>query len=201
MDPIVAPLILGGAVALASSLYRGPAQVEDIRETDNDMYARGMLDTPEEFLFKQSKLYGIWAPQYQHAAARVPWDTRNPPYTVARYGATTDEGVPSDVYQAYVNAKGHQRKDAMEQIASTRQAIARSSGQPIWTGFTAEISNPADRRQRTQHMQWSWLPRAPADSDFADAAALAKAVPPNPNLFTPDAWFATAPGLPFRYSY
>jgi len=194
-------MVLGGAVYFAKSLYEGRQQQQRVDEQDEDMLLRGMLDTPAEFLAKQVKLYGMTAPTYNFATARVPWDTNNPPYHIQRYGAATGEVTPSDIKQAYVNAMEHQRKDTMEQISHGRQAIMRQSNQPQWGGFTAEVHNPMDPRMKTQHMQWSWLPSAPTDSDFADAAALAKALPPNPLLFTPDSWFMTAPGLPFRYSY
>lgn len=193
--------MLGAGVMIAEALYAGPDQPKRLAENDQELLDRGFLETPAEFLLKQTKLYGHWAPSFNMATARVPWDPANPPFTVQRYGSCSGQVTPSDIHQAYVNAKEHQRRDAMEQMATGITTIARQSGQPIWGGFTPEVHDIANKNMKTQHMQWVWLPRGPTDSDFADAAAMSKAIPANPLLWTPDAWFATAPGLPFRYSY
>ena len=43
------------------------------------------------------------------------------------------------------------------------------------------------------------MPRNPTDSDWNEAGLIAKQLPPNPQLFTPDAYYYTNPGQNFRY--
>jgi len=47
---------------------------------------------------------------------------------------------------------------------------------------------------------YKWVPRSPHDSDYSYAVGMAKHVARDPLLFTPDAYYPTAPGLPFRYA-
>lgn len=195
---------VAGATLLANHLMGSGSctQYPDPGDTELEVSERSYAgETPAEFLANQLKHFGYRAPTYNYGAARVPWDTNNPPYHIDQYFDTTLDVTPADLKQAYVNAREHERRDVMGQAWHGRRAFARKSGQPMWTGFTAEVSNPADPSMRTQHMQWNWLPMAPTDSDFADAAAVAKAIPPDPALFAPDAWRATYPGMPFRSSY
>lgn len=193
--------ILGAGAYLASSLMGKHSQPA---LDQSDAAARTQkIDTPEDLVLQQAAVGGIIAPQYNFAAARVPWDPQNPPITLHRVGMFPQEATPSDMYQAYTNAIGHQRHDAVEAMQANRPQFARRRGQPLWTAFTPELSDVFDKERRTQHMQWNWLPRNGSglnDSDFADASALAKALPPDANLWTPDGWWATAAGVPWRYS-
>ncbi len=197
-----AVLYLGGSALLAHHLLGkvAPKPVDQSEEEEFD----NALDVPEELFMKQSRDYGIIAPHYGSATARVPWDMQNPPYYVFQPGVSHLERPVERIYEQYYNAAYHNRKDFEEAVSRNRPQMARDRPQPIYTGFTPEMT-AYDRvtgdKMQTQHMAWSWMPDNPTDSEFNDAALLAKALPADPLLFTPDANFMTAPGQSFRHVY
>ncbi len=194
--------VLGAGAYLAHAIYAQPPKAPPRNPTAEEDYALG-LDRPEVLLMQNAQVAGMIAPQYQAATVRKPWNTGSAaPYYIHRPGQSHLDSPVTQLYTQILNATYHNRQDFQEQFAASRQQYARKSAQPVYTGFTDEmcITDSASGKKRyTQHMQWSWLPSNPTDSDFNDAALMAKAVPPDPLLFTPDANFATAPGLPFRY--
>lgn len=163
----------------------------------------GLADpgTPENWLMAEARVRGIIAPQFQSTAARVPWDPMKPPYHMHRAGDLHQEEPCETTYQLITNALGHRRVDFEAALAGNRPVYQQKTQQAIYNGFTGEMSNPADPSMRTMHMQWGWLPKNPTDSDYSDAGAIAKVLPPDPSLFTPDSYYTTAPGMPFRYSF
>jgi hypothetical protein len=125
----------------------------------------------------------------------------NPPYHMHRAGDLHQSDPCATTYQLIANAIDHNRIDFEAAMQGNRPVYQQKSAQAVYNGFTPEMSNPANPSQHTQHMQWGWLPKNPTDSDYSDAGAIAKILPPLPELFTPDAYFPTAAGQSFRYSF
>jgi hypothetical protein len=162
------------------------------------------LEDIDEMWMHNAREYGIVAPPYQFEASRVPWGPQGSqmPYYIHRPGESHMDSPCTDTYQQIANALSHQREDFIRAFAANRPQMARKQGSPAYNGFTDEMTLFGDdgTRYTTQHMNWSWLPKQPSDSDYNDVAGLmAKAAPPDPALFTPTADFMTAPGVGFRY--
>lgn len=191
------PILLGAAVYLARDMWKPPQKSIDPSDAENDAQ---MLQRPDQFLMSQLQTSAMIYPSFQFAPTRVPWDVNMAPYYITRRGEQPGDITPDKMRQTYINAQEHYRKDYEEAVASGQQQFVTKSAQPLYRGFTPEVHNIADPSMRTQNMKWAWLIAGPTDADVRDAGALARRVPPNPLLFTPDAYFATAPGLPFRYS-
>lgn len=191
------PLLLGAATYLAMDLFKQPLRKVNPSDSENK---ENMLQPQAEFLHSEFEVNPVIYPSYQFAPTRVPWDVHNPPYYITRRGEQPSDITPSKVRQPYIDALEHYRRDTEEAWASHEQQFVTKSSQPMFRAFTPEVSNMADPSMRTQNQKWLWLQAGPTDADVRDAGAMAKAVPPNPLLFTPDAYFPTAPGLPFRYS-
>lgn len=193
--------VLGAGTLLANNLFKrsDPPQIEHSPEEE----FADALDSPEKLLMDNARHTGILAPPFGSATTRVPWDMMNPPYYVYQPGVSHLERPMERTFEQYFNALHHNRKDFETAVARNRQQIARRRPQPIYTGFTPEMTafdSVTGDKMQTQHMQWTWMPNNPTDSQYNDAALLAKALPADPLLFTPDANFMTAPGLPFRYA-
>jgi len=78
----------------------------------------------------------------------------------------------------------------------------RNSAQPLYMGFTPEmrsIDRVTGKVLATDFIKTQWLAPNATDSDFANAAAMAKAIPRDPDLFTPSSDYFTAYGEAFRY--
>lgn len=191
------PILLGAVTYLTADLWKPAVRRVNPSEAEN---AENMLQTPRDFLQSELAVRPLIYPSFQFAPTRVPWDVNSPPYYMNRRGEHLGEITPDKIRGTYINALEHYRKDYEEAAAANQPQVVIKSGQPMFRGFTPELHNLADPTMRTQNMKWAWLAAGPTDADVRDAAALARAVPPNPLLFTPDAYFATAPGLPFRYS-
>lgn len=197
MEAIAIPMTIGAGVYLLRELTQG--QRKPIDPTD-EFAAENSLETPEEFLRHQSRIYGLPAPQYGSPLFAPPWDVNNAPDILEQtYNFPTD-ATPDGVRDVVINAYGHARKDWMAAAAKGLQVPARTGNGPLWIAFTPELHDNFRRNQVTQHQSWGWLPNDATDSDVMDAGRMAKAIPPNPLLYTPDAFFVTAPGLPYRYS-
>lgn len=190
-------------VALAAGLYAANAWVngDDTTLQADDVTGIESQGAPEDWLMREARVRGIIAPQFQSTAARVPWDPAKPPYHMHRAGDLHQSDPLETTYQLITNALGHRRIDFEAAMAGNRPVYQQKTAQAIYNGFTEELSNPSDPAARTMHMQWGWLPKRPTDSDYSDAGAIAKALPPDPMLFTPDSYFPTASGMPFRYSF
>lgn len=194
-------LYLGGSALLLKSLYDGGEQRKVMPTEDEEIQMN--LDVPEELFMDTALQAGIIAPSFGSATARVPWDVNNPPYYVFQPGVDHLERPIERTYEQYFNALHHNRKDFEEAVSRNRQQVARRRPQPIYTGFTPEMTaydSVTGDKMQTQHMEWSWMPNDATDSEVNDAALLAKALPSDPLLYTADANFYTAPGLPFRYA-
>lgn len=195
-------LYLGGSALLAHALM-GPGSAPKVDPTPAEELD-GTLLPQEELFMKDALEVGVIAPHFQSNTARVPWNTgSSAPYYVYQPGDTHLNRPWERTFEQIYNAVYHNRKDFEEAMHANRPQYARASRQPIWTGFTDEMTRVdyyTGDSASTQHMGWSWLGNNPTDADFNDAALLAKALPPDPTLFTPTADFATAPGLPFRYA-
>jgi hypothetical protein len=194
-----APLLLGAGVWLANALISSPIKNVDMTKEEYDV---NMIENPRDFLMHQMREAGAIAPSYNHVPARVPWDSVSPPYYIKKHGGTHLDNPTENYYTLWTNSFMHQLADVTEAFARNRPSFARQHGGAIWNAFNMELyQKDIDGPYRgTGNQGFFWLPKNPADQDYNDAAALAKALPPDPLLFTPDAYFATAPGLPFRYA-
>jgi hypothetical protein len=190
--------VLGAGVYLAQSLFDDGTRtkVHDSKREE----AQDKLETPEEQFMHQAREHGMIAPSYNSQTNRVPWTPSRPPYVIqaANAGSHT-ENVTETIYQHRANAQEHFRLGTTEAIRHGRQTFMRKRGLPIYTGFTREMHNPADARMCTDIQDWRFLPAHPTDTDRNDAAALAKRIPVDDTLFTPDAVWMTVPGQTFRY--
>lgn len=193
-------LLLGAGVYLAQSMFKvDTAGLEERSERPLTQF----LEPLREMVIHEGRENGIIAPSYNNVAARVPWTPANP-YV---YVWQSDSNGPTDrsverAYQLFANRLEHEREDVSEQIMRGRDYFPRKVGNSLWTAFTDEISLTDQRdgsKYTTNHASLQWLPNNPTDYDYTDAAAMAKQLPPDPLLFTPDSTFMTAPGLPFRH--
>lgn len=157
------------------------------------------IETPEQMLRHQSSIYGIPVLANGSPLFGVPWNVNNAPDVLTQRYAFPDEATPDAIRNIQINAMEHSRKDFIAAAAKGLQVPARTNKSPLWIAFTPELHAGNNTNRPTQHQSWGWLPNDAADSDFADASRLGKALPPNPLLYTPDAFFVAAPGLPFRY--
>ena len=161
------------------------------------------LMMPEELAMHNALQCGIIAPPYQTTTTRVPWDPNNAPYYAYQPGVSHMERPLSRCYEQYYNGIHHNRKDFEEAVSRNRPVYQVKRGQAIYTGFTNEMTaydKVTGDKMQTQHMDWTWMPKNPTDREHNHAALMAKALPSDPALFTPNNNFATAPGMDFRYS-
>ncbi len=193
--------VLGAGTYLAESLYRYNLQQRPVMPTKEEEFEL-MLETPREFILHQARESGIVAPAFSTVAARRPWSESNPPYYV--YGSDINEPMsnPTEkVYQLYANSLEHYRIDTEEEIERGRLHFSRKRGQAIWNAFTREITVPGYKDQpprTTDHQGWMWMPPTPTDTDHNEAGAMGKMMPPDPLLFTPDAYYMTNSGVSWR---
>lgn len=187
--------VLGGGVWLAKSLLDAPQR--PVNPTRAELREQ-MPETPREFLMHEFRENGMIAPNFASSTNRVPWDPLNPPYHIHRVGEHHMDNPMEECFTLRTNGLEHNRLDWQEQFVKGRMNVARKTKQPLYNGFSDEMALAPDRR--TQHMGWNFLPALPTDQDYNDAAQLAKAIPKDPQLFTPDAFYPTASGLPFRYA-
>ena len=193
-----APIAIAAGLFAAYKLVNMPSE-----ETSVDNTASLGSLTPEEIFFLNAQVAGTVTPNHQASASRIPWrDGAGMPYFVHQPGQSNMDSPVTDTYTQILNAHFLDRKDFEETFQASRPQYARTKGMPPYMGFTGDmkLKGPRGEVYSTQHMNWSWLPTNPTDSDWNDAGLLAKALPPDPLLFTPNADFATAPGLDFRYS-
>lgn len=194
--------ILGAGYYLHKALY--PAPVDKIKLTPEEEFER-MMERPRDFVVHEARERGFIAPQFNanSKAGRVPWNPNNPPYHVYRADnpGNTESPVERSI-QVYANALEHQRLDVQEELFAGRQHFARVRGGPLWSAFNRELSltdeDPNAPARTTNVQGYMWMPPNPTDSDFNDAAALGKMLPPDPLLFTPDSYYMTNSGMPFR---
>lgn len=186
---------------LAQAMMRHPcAKIQksphELRET--------LYQTPYELAYTEASTLGAIVPKYGSTRAQVPWDAAFPPYYMQR---DVPEGPAnyslSRTYALFANADEHERLAVAEEAVRGRQHYARKTYAPLYTAFTNElVAMDADgSMRRTEQLGFPWLPRNPTDSDWNEAGLVAKALPPNPTLFTPDAYYMTNSGMPFRNVY
>jgi hypothetical protein len=192
--------MLGAGLYFAQGMFKAtPAKVD----ADDAELADSMLETPREMIMHEARENGIIAPRYNNIASRVPWNTANPP----QYVWQADDNGPMDQTleksrQVYANRWEHLREDVQEQLARSRQFTMTKTGTPLWHAFTRDLQGVdanSGAHWDTNLQGMSYMPRNPTDMDWTNAGAIGKIAPPNPTLFTPDANYMTAPGLPFRY--
>lgn len=193
---------LGCGLYLANALlYNGK---QPILATTRDVNETNMLESPYELNLHEMRVRGALAPSFNATRARMPWDPNFPPY----YIASTATGGPNEspterIFHSLANAQEHERLNIAEEFSSSRPHYARKRGQAIWSAFNEELhlqdSDPRVGYRTTDHVGFQWMPPSPTDSDWNEAALLARALPPNPYLFTPDGYYMTAPGQPFRH--
>ena len=187
--------VLGAGAWVMNSLMKAPQRPVDA--SDDELRAQ-MPETPREFLMHEYRENGMLAPSFGAVSTRTPWNPANPPYHIHRVGEHHMDNAMEEMFTLRANAQEHQREDWQEQFMKGRMEVARKTKQPLYCGFTREMSLAPDRS--THQMGWSFLPALPTDQDYNDAAQMAKTIPKDPQLFTPDAYYATADGLPFRYA-
>lgn len=140
---------------------------------------------------------GMIAPSFTATSESLPWSMSNPPYYIHQVGDHNQDAPLDNAFQLRVNQLEHHRADFEEQFVRGRGRWGKKRGGAIYAGFTKEMELNG---RSTDQQYWNWVPPNPTDSDFNDAAQHAKELPPDPMLFTPDAYYPTAPGLPFRYA-
>jgi hypothetical protein len=194
--------VLGLGAYLAKSLLDNGGQ--PLVDESKEEMQKTMLESPYEMNLHEMRTRGALAPSFGATRARMPWDPSFPPY----YIASTATGGPNEspterIFHSLANAQEHERLDVAEQIMHHRPHYARKKGQAIWSAFNEELhledADPSVPPRSTDHVGFQWMPPNPTDSDWNEAALLTRAMPPNPVLFTPDAYYMTAPGQPFRH--
>jgi len=194
--------VLGAGVYLAKQLL-DVGSAPQLELSDEKMESK-MLEKPYDFVLHEYRERGAIAPTFGATRARVPWNPNMPPYYIARdcpYGPNDSPAMHA--WLALANAQEHARLETALDFQCSRPQFARKRGQAIWQGFTEEITvkdaDPRVQSRTTNHVGFQWLPPNPTDSDWNEAALIAKQLPPNPVLFTPDAFYYTAPGQEFRH--
>lgn len=193
--------LLGGSVWLAKQYMPNPKdsvvpdEEEEIMEQTNH----------DEFLYKQFRQNGMIAQKEYPNTGRLPFTLEKGPFSVFNPRAMTKDGHMENAtqygYDCMINLQRLKRIDAEEQIAGNEPMFIDKRGGAIPQLFTREIYNPANPRQATSIVDWSWVPRNPTDSDFDRVGRLAKHVPLRPDRFAPDGAFMAAPGQQFRHYY
>ncbi len=191
--------VLGAGAYLATSLFANtPVKVAP---TQAELAAE-MLETPAALFMHEYRVRGAIAPYASSVAARLPWDQNHAPYYIAQTATGGPNQHPTErVYKSLINASEHERIDLAQEFSAARPHYARRRGQAIWTAFDSElrVRDTDGSTRSTERQGFSWMPPNPTDSDWNEAALLAKALPGDPRLFTPDSNFMSAPGLTWRY--
>jgi hypothetical protein len=191
--------VLGAGAYLATALF---AEKPVVVAPTQEQLMQSMLEDPAALFMHEYRERGAIAPSGSSVAMRLPWDKVRPPYYIAETATGGPNNHPTErVYKCLVNASEHERHDIAQEFYSARPHYARKRGQALWTAFTREISVPDEDggTRSTQRQGFQWMPPNPTDSDWNEAALLAKALPGDPTLFTPDSTFMTAPGVTWRY--
>lgn len=192
--------VLGGSLWLAKQFLPKPQQ-KIMVSAEEEFYDK-QPSPPEEFLYKELRRGGVIFPSWYDSAGRIPWDPQRPPYTLYPANSVTGDhmkDVTERIYGHYQNARWHERMDFEEQTSNDHEYFITKRGQPLPTSFTRELHNPSDPNMTTDMINWSWLPPNPQDMDFVRAGELAKKIPRDPSLFTPESNFMAIPGLTWRY--
>jgi len=184
-------LVLGAGVTLANALVNRKDPQPDLGATDR------LIEAPRDLFEHEFRERGAIALGHAPLRGRMPWDESLPPYYIAQQvpNGPTDAPV-TRLHNVMLNAYDHRRREIEEEFQAHRMNVARKRSQPIWTAFTDELH--LDGRS-TNQVGFRWLPPDPTDSDWNEAALLARALPPNPDLYTPEGNYLTAPGVEWRY--
>ena len=178
------------------------APVAPVIAPTHEEMAQRMLATPSELFRYQYEQAGAPRPSYLSPVIRVPWETSRPPYYIAQTAPGGPNEKPTErLYNLMINTQEHEREDLAGEMYASQTHYARKRGQATWQAFDRELAvRDVDGKLRaTQHQGFQWLPPNPTDSDWNEAALIAKQLPPNPALFAPDGSYMTAPGLSWRF--
>jgi hypothetical protein len=188
-------------------MYRAPAVTPPGRPANptKQQEFHGTVDSSlADMYMHNAREWGIPAPNYQMTTQRLPFTVGDlGPYYQWLPGDNHMDSPVEDAYRRMSNALSHYQTDFEEAFVANRPQVPRKSAQPVYTGFTNEMTmRGADgRAYTTDRMNWQWMPTDPSDSDYSDAMGLmAKYAPADPTLFTASADFMTAPGVDWRYS-
>lgn len=192
--------VIGGGVYLLGSLV---AKGEPLSSELGD-HKRNIFDDTHDFQMEEARVHGTIAPQYMNVPNRRPWHLSSAPYFLDSVGpmdVESNDDPVSTLYTRIANARVHEAKDIAEQMIAARNPYARKAGAAWYTGFTPEMELVRDgERVSTNIGPNQWLPKSPTDSDYVYAAHMHKVLPRDPLLFTGDAHYPNAAGLPFRYT-
>lgn len=195
-------VVLGGAYLLLAQAAPAPVHKNKMEMTPEEENAV-MLERPRDMVMSEARVRGIVAPTGRVNAGRAPFDPQRPPYAVY-YPNHDNTAQPTErLYSAYANAQEHERLLVKNELQAGRMHYARKSGQPVWSAYNRELhvpnADPFDAPRTTNHQGWSWLPPNPHDMDFVEAGLLAKAMPPNDALLSPEGFYFAAPGVTWRH--
>lgn len=171
-----------------------------VADKPNPRQAESATPTPlYDFLTQQYERYGALAPSGNSVWHKLPWSTHNPPDNVMVDMSRTATCLPTERFYARLAlAQEDHRQLIEEQIACNQPVWATRRSQPIVTTYSNEIHRPGTN-DATEFNDYSFVPPSATDADYNRAGAMARALPRNPHLFTPESVYWTAPGLPFRY--
>lgn len=189
--------LLGAGAYLSSQIYGSQPVKLDKSANEEDM---SMMERPRDFYLHQAREHGIIAVPAHIGAARLPW-SRVPNSLLAADGGKSSP--LHQLYGTYADSFELERLETMESIVSTNPVYAKKRTMPLWTAFNSDLTlpgtDPREPVRRTNVGDHFWMPPLPTDTDVREAALMGKSMPPDPLLFTPDAYYFTAPGLDFRY--
>lgn len=183
-------LVIGGGVALANHF----APKHGVQTKADDMGAAYALKINE------AREHGLIAPSFNSLNYRAPWTTISPSYgTLPQITGDCTDAPTERLYRILADSEEVHRRKIEEQLVHEQPTYALRRGQPLVTAFNHELHNPETGRS-TEFQNYSWVPPNPDDGDYHRAGVLAKQIPRDPMLFTPDAHYFTAPGLSWRYA-
>lgn len=189
------PLAIAGALYLLHNFNNdGEAAPQPFDDTSLD------IDSLWEY---EASVNGMPAPWYGASSARIPYKKGGgAPIFVHQPGDSPMDAPVTNTHRQILNARFVDRQDFEMAFRHNLPQWHRKSAVPLYTGFTDELKlRTVDGEElSTGFVNFSWLPSNPTDSDYNDAAVMAKVAPPNPALFAPEANFATAPGVDWRYA-
>ena len=198
-----APLVIAAGAYLMHQYVNQPTGKEGPYALDRQTELDRLATEPEQLWMLEYQVNGAPVPNANAPSSRLPVTIEDGTYFMHKPGVSNMENPVTNTYVQLLNRAYLGRKDFEQSRMAARPQYPRKTAQPLYSGFTDEIrykDKLSGEVLSTGFQQMSWLPRDPTDSDYNDAALLTKVVPPNPLLFTPDANFATAPNVDWRYA-
>jgi hypothetical protein len=189
------PLVIAAAAfGLHKAMTSAPLEPSQ-RVEDNSLNVEDLWEY-------EAAVRGMPAPAYGASSTLLPYKKNGAaPFFVHQPGESTLDKPITNTHRQILNARYVDRVDFETAMNANLPQWHRKSAVPVYTGFTDEltVTTLSGERLSTGFVNFSWLPSQPTDSDYNDAAVMAKIVPPVPALFAPEADFATAPGVDWRY--